>query len=120
MKFQLKKVEEVAVISILDKELFSTDSAEVIEVVKLEMQKGNLEFIINLDQVKSINSTGINFLIAVLTVIRNKEGELLIASVSEKINNLLIITKLNSIFNIKETVAQAIEFYNEKKKVKSS
>lgn len=110
MKYQHKLVDKVVVISIDEDELYSTDSVEIVETVKSEIQKGNIAFVIDLRKVKYINSTGINVLISVLTVIRNQEGELVLASLSEKIKSLLIITKLNSIFNVRNSVDESIEF----------
>ncbi len=113
MKYQHKLVNNVVVISIMEEEILSIPSDDVIATVNDEIEKGNTSFIIDLKKVKYVNSTGINFLIAVLTVIRNSEGELVLSSISEKIKNLLIITKLNSIFNVRNTVDESIAFFAE-------
>jgi len=54
-----------------------------------------------------MNSTGLSILINLFTQTRNRGGELVITNIPEKINNLLVITKLNSIFNIEDTVEDA-------------
>ena len=54
-----------------------------------------------------MNSTGLSILINIFTQTRNRGGEVVITNIPEKINKLLIITKLNSIFNIEETVEAA-------------
>ena len=117
MKYHHKLIDEVVVISIDEEELFSVDSDKILTMVKAAIEKGNASFIIDMNKVKYLNSTGINLLIAVLTLIRNNDGELVLASISEKIKSLLIITKLNSIFNVRSSVDESIEFFNAYNKV---
>tara|TARA_R110000796_G_scaffold252640_1_gene389747 strand:- start:1410 stop:1757 length:348 start_codon:yes stop_codon:yes gene_type:complete len=64
--------------------------------------------IIDINEVKYINSSGIGVLITILTKFRNQSGEVCIVNPSEHVKKLLIITKLNAIFNIENTVAEAI------------
>ena len=54
-----------------------------------------------------MNSTGLSILINILTQTRSKGGEVIIANVPEKINKLLLITKLNSVFTIKDNIELA-------------
>lgn len=119
MNYHYKLLEGVVILSIDDNEFFSTSSEEVMETLKSEIEKENTAFIIDLQKVNYLNSSGINILIAILTAIRNKEGELVLVSISEKIKSVLIITKLNSIFNVKSSMTEAIEFLNVHTKIDS-
>lgn len=65
--------------------------------------------IVDINDVKYINSSGIGVLITLLTKFRNKEGELIIVNPSEHVKKLLIITKLSAIFNISENMEEAIK-----------
>ena len=69
--------------------------------------EGVKKVIINLEAIEYINSTGLSILINIFTQARNNGGEVVITNIPEKINQLLVITKLNSIFNIEETVEAA-------------
>jgi len=64
--------------------------------------------IIDISQLRYINSSGIGVLITILTKFRNKGGEVYLLNPSESVRKLLIITKLNSIFNIVATEEEAI------------
>ena len=57
-------------------------------------------FVLNLEKMNYLNSTGLNVLIGLLTKVRNSGGELIICNVPKKINQLLLITKLNTVFNV--------------------
>ena len=56
--------------------------------------------IIDISDLRYINSSGIGVLITILTKFRNKGGEVYLMNPSESVTKLLIITKLNSIFQI--------------------
>ena len=63
--------------------------------------KGANLCLINLAEVKFMNSSGLGLLISILTKFRNKGGDVELSNVTEQVNKLLLITKLNSIFDIK-------------------
>jgi anti-sigma B factor antagonist len=58
-----------------------------------------------------MNSTGLGNLIGGLTTVRNAGGELKLAKVAQKIQSLLVITKLVTIFESYETVEEAIKSF---------
>ena len=72
------------------------------------MSKGNLRIVMDLGDLKYINSSGLNVLINILTKARKNGGEAVIANVSAKVRELLVITKLNTVFTVTETVEKAL------------
>ncbi len=54
--------------------------------------------IIDISDLRYINSSGIGVLITILTKFRNKGGEVYLMNPSESVKKLVIITKLNAIF----------------------
>jgi anti-sigma B factor antagonist len=56
--------------------------------------------IIDISGLRYINSSGIGVLITILTKFRNKGGEVYLMNPSESVSKLLVITKLNAIFQI--------------------
>jgi len=79
------------------------------ELVNDKINSNILHAAIDLSNVRYMNSSGIGVLITLLTKFRNKSGEVVLINPSEQIKKLLIITKLNSIFNIVDNESQAIE-----------
>jgi anti-sigma B factor antagonist len=67
--------------------------------------------IIDLAQVDWMNSTGLGILISGYTTLRNNEGQLKLANVTDKIQSLLTITKLVSVFEAFESVDEAIRSF---------
>lgn len=58
------------------------------------------KFLIDLSNLRHINSTGLGIFITLYTKVRGKGGEMVICNPSQNISNLLAITKLNSVFTI--------------------
>jgi len=62
---------------------------------------------IDLSQVRYINSTGIGVLVSLLTRFRSRGGELILINPADHPRKLLALTKLNNIFTIAATQADA-------------
>ena len=71
------------------------------------MEDGTLNFVMDLTDLQHINSSGLGVFITLLTKARKKGGELFLVNPSDYIRNLMMITKLNSIFSIFDTVEDA-------------
>jgi anti-sigma B factor antagonist len=65
--------------------------------------------VIDISNVRYINSSGIGILITILTKFRNKGGEVYLMKPSETVQKLLVITKLNSIFQIVQSEGDIVE-----------
>jgi anti-sigma B factor antagonist len=67
-----------------------------------------LTCIIDISDLRYINSSGIGVLITILTKFRNKGGEVYLMNPSESVKKLLVITKLNAIFHIIKSEDEAL------------
>ena len=72
----------------------------------------HIRFVIDLGSLKYLNSSGLTILIRILTKSRKAGGETVIASVGKRIKELLVITKLNTVFSIADTVEDGIAKLN--------
>lgn len=70
--------------------------------------RDRLHVVIDLKGVDWMNSTGLGILIAALTTMRDNKGELKLACVTEKIQSLLTITKLITVFDAYDTIDEAV------------
>ncbi len=55
-----------------------------------------------------MNSSGLGIIIQSANHLKSKEGHLKLANIAEKIQSLLVITKLNTVFESYDTVDEAI------------
>ncbi|MBX2967616.1 MAG: STAS domain-containing protein [Cyclobacteriaceae bacterium] len=82
------------------------DGSNILGTATDAIQNGAKKCIINIADLRYINSSGIGVLITILTKFRNKGGEVYLLNPSESVKKLLIITKLNAIFQIIQSEAE--------------
>jgi len=105
--FEIKKDNELIFISLQGNLMNKQQIQGLLDEIDFFFNEGLKIIIIDLSDMQYMNSTGLSVLVNIFTQARSKGGEVVIANIPEKINQLLIITKLNSIFNIEETVEEA-------------
>ncbi|MCB9223579.1 MAG: STAS domain-containing protein [Crocinitomicaceae bacterium] len=88
--------------------LSDLDFEPLISKVDELLDQKELNVVINLENIKLLNSLGIKSLIKVFTKCRNHGGDLYIVNISEKINQVLLLTKLNTVLNIAPSLNEAI------------
>jgi len=72
---------------------------------------GKKKLLLNLAGVKYIDSTGIGELIASYTTITREGGQLKLLNLTDRIQNLLVITKLLTVFDSFEDEAEALKSF---------
>ena len=82
------------------------NGTQLLEVAANAIQQGVKECLIDISGLRYINSSGIGVLITILTKFRNKGGEVFLMKPSESVQKLLVITKLNAIFQIVQNEEQ--------------
>lgn len=75
------------------------------------IEQGRRHVVIDLSQVDWMNSTGLGILISSYTTLRNHQGELKLANVTDKIQSLLTITKLVTVFDAYDSVDEAVQAF---------
>lgn len=65
--------------------------------------------VLGLNDLEYMNSSGLNVVLGLFTTARNAGGELAIGGISDKVEQLLVMTKLNSVFKIYDTINTACE-----------
>ncbi len=107
------RTENNIVVATLSGEIIDRSQAQnLFDEIEKKVHDGQVRFVFDLSEVKYLNSTGLNILINVLTKARKNGGELVIAGISKKVNELLLITKLNTVFIVTNTVDEALERLN--------
>lgn len=80
----------------------------LVEFVNDAVSHQVLTCVIDISELRYINSSGIGVLITLLTKFRNKGGEVYLMNPSESVKKLLAITKLNAIFQVVRSEKEVI------------
>ncbi|QNF31478.1 STAS domain-containing protein [Adhaeribacter swui] len=110
MKLESTVTKDIVYVRLQGDLIGSPDSQQLIELVNNSINETKLLCAVDLSQVRFINSSGIGVLVSLLTKFRNRGGEMVLINPSEQIRKLLIITKLNNIFTVKETDEAAASY----------
>jgi anti-sigma B factor antagonist len=73
------------------------------------ISSGKKHIVLELAGLRYMNSSGLNVLVNILTKARNVGGDVSVCSLSAKVRDLLVVTKLDTIFHILPSVDEAIE-----------
>jgi anti-anti-sigma factor len=92
------------------------DKAEAIDIgaeVEEQMAAGHHRFIIDLSQLEYMNSTGLNIILNLMNKCRNNGGEAVVAGSTSRIKSLFSVTKLDTVFTLKDTREEAVKHLQE-------
>jgi anti-sigma B factor antagonist len=103
----------VAVLTLKGKMMGGPEMKDLHEHIKGLMSEGTKNVVIDLSKVKWLNSSGLGALMGALTTLRGEGGDLKLANTSDKIESLLMITKLMSIFETYETIDKAVAAFGD-------
>jgi anti-sigma B factor antagonist len=99
---------DVVILTVNGNLMGGPESQELHEKVKSVLADGLRKIVIDIKGVKWLNSSGLGVLMACLTSIKEAGGQLKLASVAEKVQSILMITKLVDIFETYETADRAV------------
>lgn len=109
MKFTSETKNQLLIIRLSGDLIGEETGLNLIEKVNDSISQQVKNALIDISDVRYINSSGIGVLITVLTKFRNKGGEVFLMKPSETVQKLLIITKLNAIFQTVNSEEEAIQ-----------
>lgn len=73
------------------------------------LAQGKQHFVLNLEGVSYIDSSGLGQLIAIWTSIRNRKGHMTVLNPTKRVQRLFEITRLTTVFEILQNEADAIK-----------
>jgi anti-sigma B factor antagonist len=111
MKLKDKIEDGIGVLTLKGKLMGYPETDELHDEMRSFLGQKINKIVIDLNGVSWMNSMGVGALMRCLTTIRNAEGDLRLARMSEKARSVFVITQLISIFKIFETVDEAKESF---------
>ena len=109
LKINHKLHDNVTEILLEGKGISDADFLPLFELALKQIEAHSPNIILNLENLKIINSLGLNTFIKIFTKSRNSGGDLYIVNISDKINQVLLLTKLNTVLNIATSLKEAKE-----------
>ena len=114
MQIKERIEDHVAVLTFKGDLLGEPDTSKIRDKMRSLVGDDVKHVIIDLGGVNYMNSSGIGTLIAALTTMRNGGGDLRLANVGGKVQNLFVVTQLVKVFDTYESVDRALASYRTK------
>ncbi len=108
MKFQTRQVDGVTILDLSGRITLGEGSVTLRDAVRDVLTKGSNKILLNLGDVNYIDSSGIGELVSAYTSVKGAGGELKLLNLTKKVHDLLQITKLYTVFDVKDDEAAAI------------
>ncbi|HEU4415072.1 MAG TPA: STAS domain-containing protein [Candidatus Angelobacter sp.] len=111
MKATNRQVDGVSVVDMSGRITLGEGSVVLRDTIRDLIGKGQKKILLNLGDVTYIDSSGIGELVSAFTAVRREGGELKLLKLTKKVHDLLQITKLYTVFDIKDDEAAAIKSF---------
>jgi anti-sigma B factor antagonist len=111
MKAINRQVDGVAIVDMSGRITLGEGSVILRDTIRDLIGKGQKKILLNLGDVTYIDSSGIGELVSAFTAVRREGGELKLLKLTKKVHDLLQITKLYTVFDIKDDEATAIKAF---------
>lgn len=108
MNFNLAEQSGVVIISLVGKIMGGPEAGQINDQINNYIDQGKKRIVIDLQKVEWMNSSGLGILIGAIQTLKNNDGALCLIHVSDRIRELLKITKLINVFEIKPDLESAI------------
>ena len=110
-KLSPRQVGDVTVIDVSGRITLGEGSSNLREGIRDLMAKGNKKVLLNLGEVSYIDSSGIGELVSGFTSVANQGGQLKLLNLTKRVQDLLQITKLYTVFEVHDDEAKAIRSF---------
>ena len=102
---------DVTVLDMSGKITIGEGSVALRTAIRRLLEEGKKRILLNLAGVSYIDSSGIGELVSSYTAINKEGGQLKLLNLTQKIQDLLTITKLLTVFDVYESEAEALNSY---------
>jgi anti-sigma B factor antagonist len=103
---------DITILDLDGKVTIGEGSVALRSTIRRVLAEGKTKLILNLGHVGYIDSSGIGELVSSFTAVNKEGGTLKLLHLTEKIQDLLAITKLLTVFDVFEDEAEALASFN--------
>ena len=106
-----REVGPVSIVDLSGRIALGDGSALLRKTIRDLLDGGQTRILLNLGDVNYIDSSGIGELVSGFTAVRNRSGELKLLNLTKKVNDLLQLTKLFTVFDVYSDEGTAVHSF---------
>jgi anti-sigma B factor antagonist len=111
MKISTRQVDGVTIVDCSGRITLGEGSVTLRDTVSQLLAKNQKKILLNLGEVNYIDSSGIGELVSAFTTVRKQGGDLKLLNLTKKVHDLLQITKLYTVFDVKDDETAAVKSF---------
>lgn len=111
MKIEKRKNQDVTVFDIKGKILIGDGVAELRDAINKTVDNKENKLLLNFEHVPYLDSTGLGEVVRSYTSVKNKGGVVKIVNLTNKVRDLLSVTKLITVFETFEDEEKAVKSF---------
>ena len=108
-----RQVSGVTIVDISGRIVLGEESAALRDLVCDLLSKGHKKILFNLANVNYIDSSGLGHLVSAFTSVRKQQGELKLLNLTNKVQDVMQITRLYTVFDIMDDEGVAVKSFDQ-------
>lgn len=108
MKSEIRDRGDVRVIALSGKITIGAGDVKLRELIQQSVEDGKTRLLLDLGGVSAIDSSGIGEMVACYTTVAKRDGQLKLLNLSPKINDILHVTQLITVFDVFDNEEEAV------------
>lgn len=112
MKSAVREVNDVRVLDLEGKITIGSGDVQLRQLVEESLHSGRTKILLNLKGVTHIDSSGIGEMVGCYTTVARRGGAMKLLNLPPKINDLLQVTQLITVFDVFDNEGEAVASFN--------
>jgi anti-sigma B factor antagonist len=104
-----RRLDDVVILDLSGRITMGEGTVIVRDQIKRLLTAGDRKFLLNLADVHYIDSSGLGELVTSFTTVRNNDGQLKLLNLTRRVQDLLQITKLLTVFEVFNSETEALK-----------
>jgi anti-sigma B factor antagonist len=107
-----RRHDDITILDLDGKIKLGEGCAELHKALRQLIEKGDKKLLLNLEKVSYIDSSGLGELVSGYAAFKRNDGEMKILNLSQSVHQLMVLTKLLTVFQIYDNEASAVENFD--------
>ena len=112
LKIETREVARVTILDIKGRIILGDELGRLRDAIQRLVSEGKKKIILNLAGVDYIDSSGVGELVSCFTSVRNAGGELKLLNLTQKVRDVLHVTKLYTVFDVRDDEFKAVKSFD--------
>jgi anti-sigma B factor antagonist len=109
MHLKARRIDDIVILDLSGRITIGEGTLVLRDQIQRLLAAGDRKFLLNLADVDYIDSSGLGELVTAFTTVRNQEGQLKLLNLTRRVQDLLQITKLLTVFEVFSSETEAVK-----------